>query len=336
MDSQVLIRTLDGDYVRFKPEGENGFETLRPLPRDQGQGHFTTLDLAPGLNMGLSLCRFETDYRARITWTSPMVVFGFGLSGRTLTWSNCKSTPVVMDPGQAYVHYFKDPTLVRETSGGNPLKALVIRVSPSLLSGMLNLDPKTEARELETLGQALENKFLFASHAMTAQMKTILFQIFNCPHQGVIRKIYFESKAMELIACKLEQVIQNGLCSPVHRLAPGEEDRILTARDLLINRLQFPPSLPDLARQVGMSHPRLNRGFRRVFGCTVFEYLRRERLNYARMLMEENRFNLTQVAFEAGFCSSSHFATAFLRQFGVRPSEYCRSLGNRGNDKVTA
>ena len=331
MDSQVLIQTFDGDYVRFKPAQPgnlNEFETVRPLPRTHGQGHFTTFSLGSGLDMGLSLCRFDTDYRARISWPSAMVFFGFGLSGRTLTWSNCRSTPVVMDPGQAYVHYFKDPALVRKTIGGENLKALVIRACPSLLSGMLNLDTKKETRDLDSLKQALENKFLFASHAMTFQMTTILFQIFNCPHQGIVKKIYLESKAMELIACKLEQVIREGpLSPPVYRLAPGEKDRILMARDLLITRLQFPPSLQNLARQVGMSHPRLNRGFRRVFGCTVFKYLRRERLIYARMLMEENRLNLTQVAFEAGFCSSSHFAAAFSRQFGVRPSDYCGFIG---------
>jgi AraC-like DNA-binding protein len=75
-----------------------------------------------------------------------------------------------------------------------------------------------------------------------------------------------------------------------------------------------------------MSHTRLNRGFRKVFGCTAFEYLRRERLSYARMLIEEKPADLTWVAFESGFCSSSYFAASFLKAYGIRPSEYRRSL----------
>ncbi len=63
-----------------------------------------------------------------------------------------------------------------------------------------------------------------------------------------------------------------------------------------------------------------------MFGYTVFEYLRKEWLSYARMLMEENPVDLTWIAYESGFCSSSHFAASFFKEYGVRPSDYRKSL----------
>jgi AraC-like DNA-binding protein len=158
-------------------------------------------------------------------------------------------------------------------------------------------------------------------------MKSIFYQILNHPHQGGIGRIYLESKALELIALKFEQILQP-MCSPKRNIpmVPDDCERICQARDLLVNKLRYPPSLGELAAQVGMSHARLNRGFRKVFGCTAFEYLRRERLSYARMLIEEKPADLTWVAFESGFCSSSHFAASFLKAYGIRPSEYRKSL----------
>ncbi|XPS88360.1 putative transcriptional regulator, AraC family [Desulfosarcina variabilis str. Montpellier] len=109
-------------------------------------------------------------------------------------------------------------------------------------------------------------------------------------------------------------------------MKPGGRERICRARDLLIKKLAYPPSLRELAEQVGMSHTQLSKGFKAVFGCTVFEYLRKERLSYARMLIEEKSVDLTWIAYESGFCSSSHFAAAFFKAYGIRPSEYRKSL----------
>ena len=59
------------------------------------------------------------------------------------------------------------------------------------------------------------------------------------------------------------------------------------AESLLSRNLEHPPSLCDLASLVGMSPQKLNIGFRKVFGTTVFKHLQRIRLERARYLMEK-------------------------------------------------
>lgn len=59
----------------------------------------------------------------------------------------------------------------------------------------------------------------------------------------MIRKLFLESRALELAACFLEQAFQQdppGTC--VRPLSPGDRDRITHARDILVNRLQYPPA----------------------------------------------------------------------------------------------
>lgn len=332
MHTQVLIKNSRGEYVSFGTsvpgKGLNeSFGLIRPLPPKKGRGYFTTLLLRPGLEMGISCCRFDQDYMARVSLDRPMVCLGFCLVGRTISKSCCHPEPVVMAPGRSYIHFFKDPLLDRITCGKQELNALVIRVAPDFIEELLYPNTEPSMGGADEIQGALEAGYLFADHIMTPQMKSVLFQIFNCHHQDRIGKIYLESKALELIALKLEQMIRpDGVPDRNKPMNSADLDRVIRARDLLLRELESPPSLSDLAQQVGMSHPRLNRGFRRVFGCTVFEYLRRERLAHARMLIEEKTGDLTRIAFESGFCSSSHFAKSFAKEYGILPSEYQHSL----------
>ena len=67
-----------------------------------------------------------------------------------------------------------------------------------------------------------------------------------------------------------------------------------------------------------MSHPKLNRCFRQVYGMTGFEYLRNERLNRARQMLDHG-LNVTETAYAVGYESISHFSQAFKKQFGASP-----------------
>jgi AraC-like DNA-binding protein len=175
----------------------------------------------------------------------------------------------------------------------------------------------------ESLRKALKMGELYLSQPMTPRMTYLLRDAITCPHKGMFRKLFLESRALELIACHLEQAfLQTSHRSSARPLTPEDRDCITLARDILVDRLQYPPALPDLAREVGMSHTRLTRGFKKLYGCTVFEYLRNKRLSYGRNLLVENQLSITEVAFEAGFSSSSHFAAAFQRVYGVTPSHY--------------
>lgn len=328
MDAEILIKDAGGCFNRFQDStgayGPAGCrETARHLPADLGRGLFSTLAFRPGMDICMSQCRFDRDYQARITWPFPLVSFAFCLSGRTRTQNACRRAPIELAAGEAYVHYFKDPALVRKTRGNRALNALAVRISPALLADLAAPSPGKGACTDGLVRKALDRQDLFLSRTMTPEMTRVLYQMFNSPHQGMVRRIYLESKALELVAALLAQVFESPRTGKQPRpVSPEERERICRARDILVSRLRFPPSLPGLAREAGMSHTRLTRGFKKVFGCTVFEYLRRERLTYARKLLRENRLPVTEVAFKAGFCSSSHFAASFLKRFGQSPSAF--------------
>jgi len=61
-------------------------------------------------------------------------------------------------------------------------------------------------------------------------------------------------------------------------------------------------------------------------GATPSEWIWRRRLqmSYDRLAGETTGLSVTDVAYQCGFSSSSHFSTLFRRAFGLRPSEVRR------------
>lgn len=337
MTAQIRIKTRDGKFSRFKKGtgglcGHAGMEVIRPLPADLGQGGFYNLACREGLNLCLNRTRFKRDYHARITWPSPKVTFAYCLTGRTRTLNDCCKFPMEMAAGDAFVYYFKDPYVEQQVKGGRTVKGLAAHFSPKTLLRLASPFAGRGSGSEEDLKKALDMGELFISRPMTPRMIRLLKEVLTCPHRGMFKKLFLESRALELAACLLEQAFcRESPGISARPLSPDDRDRISHVRDILVSRLRFPPALPDLADAAGMSHTRLNRGFKKLYGCTVFEYLRNERLNYGRILLDEHRLSITQTAFEAGFSSSSHFAAAFQKAYGVSPSAYRRESPFKAN-----
>ncbi|WP_018349842.1 AraC family transcriptional regulator [Longispora albida] len=113
-----------------------------------------------------------------------------------------------------------------------------------------------------------------------------------------------------------------GLSSP-RRAAPLAVAR---ARELLHERIAEPPSLTELAGEVGLGPHALHRAFRAATGLPPHTYLVQERVRRARGLLAAGR-RPAEVAAEVGFADQAHLTRHFRKYLGVPPGEYRRSSG---------
>jgi AraC-like DNA-binding protein len=82
------------------------------------------------------------------------------------------------------------------------------------------------------------------------------------------------------------------------------------------------PTIRQVARAVGMNDTSLKRGFRAVFGETVFSFSVRCRMQQAlTLLLREQRLSVARVAEAVGYSHQTSFATAFRRYFGISPKD---------------
>ena len=81
-------------------------------------------------------------------------------------------------------------------------------------------------------------------------------------------------------------------------------------------------SVADAAAVAGYTPNYFNSCFRSQIGLPFGEYLRNMRLNYAENLLRASAMPVTEIAYESGFSSLSHFSRSFRERYGCAPQEY--------------
>jgi AraC family transcriptional regulator len=103
---------------------------------------------------------------------------------------------------------------------------------------------------------------------------------------------------------------------------------IRRARELLEAHFTEPISLSDVATATGRHPVYVATEFRRAYGETIGEFVRRLRVESACRDLADPERPLADVALAAGFANQSHFTRVFRRAVGLTPAAY-RDL-NRG------
>jgi AraC-like DNA-binding protein len=140
---------------------------------------------------------------------------------------------------------------------------------------------------------ALENIYV------NSQLQTLLLYALEC---------LLEEKAEESFACKF---LSN----------EADREKITQAREVLLQRIGDPITIKELSRKVGTNECYLKKGFKEMFGTTIFDFYQGQRMEHAKYLLYEKGLSVTEVSALLGYSSISHFSTAFKKQTGLKPCE---------------
>jgi AraC family transcriptional regulator len=113
----------------------------------------------------------------------------------------------------------------------------------------------------------------------------------------------------------------------VYRRAPAW---LWRARECLHDDCGAQWGLADVAAAADVHPVYLTRAFRRHFGCTPGDYLRRCRLAKAAALLQARRDDpLADVAGSCGYFDQAHFSRSFKLAFGLSPARYRQAARQR-------
>lgn len=129
--------------------------------------------------------------------------------------------------------------------------------------------------------------------------------------------LYRRARAFDLICLTLSTLAlrreENVLPRPAQSLL-GER-----IRAFLLEHLNEPLTIDGIAQAVGASVSVVQRCFKELYGMTVFDFVRRRRLDIARDALDNRGVSVARAAFMAGYSTPSSFATAFKKTYGVPP-----------------
>lgn len=298
----------------------NKFESISQYPPQIGKGYLREMELGTGVWLMIVDEVLHDDLVVKLPVRDHPIESIFRLSGssRVNDVGIKAGQHQLIGSGIATVDCLQEVKLERRLEVNIHMESDVLKNFFADSSGELPV-------ELQFLIQDNDWQTCLAPTAITPTMQTALQQILHCPYEGITKKIYLQGKVFELLALQLEPLLKkNQPKSNRDRLNPKDIDRIHHAKDILLARLENPPSLLELARAVGLNDYKLKIGFHQVFGTTVFGYLHNYRLERSRQLLEAGDLTVTEVTRAIGFANRSYFATAFKRKFGVNPHDYRR------------
>ncbi|MBD0368602.1 MAG: helix-turn-helix transcriptional regulator [Flavisolibacter sp.] len=101
----------------------------------------------------------------------------------------------------------------------------------------------------------------------------------------------------------------------------ADREKIVKAREILIQHIGEPITIKELSRKVAMNECYLKKGFKELYGTTIFDFYQSQRMEHAKFLLYEKGLSVTEVSVLLGYSSISHFSTAFKRHTGLKPCE---------------
>lgn len=308
--SQHIILSEE-DYSQLWQDANSDSESnLEVCPPQLGKGFKQWYQLR-GISLLIHNYWFDQDVTVSLDPLAEGLELGFQLSGYLSGDRFHRSS------GESFCSWGCPETYYQQRSRQRRLQVDIHLESPQLLADFIQTpDLPSSLQNLETN----KTEPFHLSGKITPAIQLTLEQLLHCPYQGTTQAFYLESKCLELIALQLEQWRE---FEPKKKtISPDDRDRVQEAKAILEQNFTNPPSVPELARMVGLNHYTLKQGFHECLQTTPFRYLRDQRLEQARILLSDSQFNIKQVAKAVGYKSQSRFCDAFKQTFGITPRCY--------------
>ena len=183
-----------------------------------------------------------------------------------------------------------------------------------------------EADYITFLSEDNKDKKYYKDGVISPSMAIVLNQLINYNLNTSIKQLYFKGKAYELLSLYFNRSEEADVEQCPFLVDETNVIKIRKAKDIIISRMAEPPSLQELADEIGLSLKKLKEGFKQIYGDSVFSFLFDYKMELARKLLEAGNDNVNEVGLKVGYSTSSHFIAAFKKKYGTTPKKYVMSL----------
>jgi len=138
---------------------------------------------------------------------------------------------------------------------------------------------------------------------------------------GILESQYYKLKCEELLF-HIFAILMRREGVPNGAMHVDDIKAIYAVKSRLQLLNEEPPHIAALAKDAGMSEPKLRKLFRQTFGKGVFEYYQFWRIQKAAQKLREGRLTVSEVGYQLGFTNLSHFSRVFEQLMGIKPKKY--------------
>ena len=265
-----------------------------------------------------TFCNVDHDLHFTAGRNTPFIMMYFQLKG-TSTFST--STNVTLT-GQVhslnYLPAFKFNTCIRKNTVE---EFFCVKVFPDLL-----LQQMQGHDENSPLVNFCKRKDPFVTldtpHVIQPALYQCIHDYLNCPYTGPLGAAYKDNIILNLFIHQLVTFTgtRREVGHTTTRLSKADVDLLNDIKTYLDQHYLEVGSLQHLTRKFFINSFKLKHGFKQLFNNSVMKYVDEHKMNYARMMLQQHRADVTDVADELGYKHYNNFSTAFKKRFGYSPA----------------
>ena len=167
------------------------------------------------------------------------------------------------------------------------------------------------------------NQSVTQTLALCSKNRMVLEGLFKHRYKDSLENIYLNAQIQTLLLYSLDCLFGEKEEIFACKFLSNEDDRekITKAREILLQRIGDPITIKELARKVATNECYLKKGFKEMFGTTIFDFYQGQRMEHAKYLLYDKGLSVTDVSALLGYSSISHFSTAFKKHTGLKPCE---------------
>lgn len=247
-----------------------------------------------------------------------LIQFYFALEGGAVFHFNQGNYRLELEPGTGMLFYNPQKVLPLDIEVASRARLVFLYITVDSLHRLF----VAESEEIAFLSAENVDKKYYTQLPVSPQLSVVLNQLFHSDVQGASRTLMLRAKTYEMLALLFNR--EEGTDAEQCPFLSDEQnvERIRLAKKIIVERMSQPPTLPELAREIGLNEYRLKEGFKNIYGKTVFQFLNHYRMDSARHLLDQGGHKVNEVAYQIGYANPSHFIAAFRKKFGVTPKKY--------------
>ena len=162
------------------------------------------------------------------------------------------------------------------------------------------------------------------SYGVSATAHSLAHDLLRPDGLPQVRRLRSEALVLELLAGLEQQVGRTGTKAMVGRSFGHAAHAVHRARDVIAADPAANHTLCSIASTAGLSVSSLKRDFQKAFDVSPIAFLREQRLQLGRTLIEQEGHSVSSAAYACGYDHPGNFAQAFRRRFGIAPSQLRR------------
>ena len=200
---------------------------------------------------------------------------------------------------------------------------LSFRFMPAYLHQFIKADKKPNNFSDKVLSFNHKNTFS-KNLPLCGKTRLVIEALLNNSFTGIKENIFINAQTQILLLYSMDCMLgeKEDLTFTCKFLANDEDrEKIILAREVLLKHIGEPITIKTLSKKVAINECYLKKGFKEIFGTTIFDFYHSQRMEHAKYLLYEKGLSVTEVSSDLGYSSISHFSTAFKKHTGLKPCE---------------